>query len=40
MEAAELLSKKTIDPKSSTVSIEINTVLENTVAEITAKLRK
>ena len=40
MEAAGLLSKKTIDPKSSTASIEINTVLENTVAEITAKLRK
>lgn len=38
IEATELLENKTFDAKSSTSSIEVNSVLANTVAEITAKL--
>ena len=40
IEAAEILDSKTYDAKSTTASIEINSVLENTVAEVTAKLGK
>lgn len=39
IEAAELLDRKTIDPKASAASIEINSVLEKTVEEVAAKLR-
>lgn len=40
IEAAELLDKKEIDAKASTASIEVNSVLAKTVAEITEKLKK
>lgn len=40
LEAAENLDRKIIDKKSAAASIEVNSVLANTVAEITAKLSK